>query len=82
MKIGETPEYLTEQLKYVGEAQLFKLRNANNCRLQRVDTSAMQKSLYYKELNMYNKMPNNLKNGRNINVFRKKFVNFVENNNN
>ena len=83
MKIGEVPEYLTEQLKYVREAQPYRLRNANNFKLQRADTSAMQKSLYYKGLNMYkyNKMPNYLKNKRNINAFRNNVVNFVKNNN-
>ena len=45
-------------IKYVGESQSYRLRNANNFRLQRADTSAMPKSLYYKGLNMYNKMPN------------------------
>ena len=54
MKIREAPVYLTEQLKYVGEAQPHRLRNANNFRLQRANTSAMQKS-YYKGLNMCNK---------------------------
>ena len=70
MRILEAPEYLIELLKYVEEAQPYRLRNANNFRLQQADTSAMQKSLYYKELNtsMYNKMPNYLKNKRNINV--------------
>ena len=80
MKIVEAPEYLTEQLKFVGEAQPYRLRNSNNFRLQRADTSAMQKSLYYKGLNMYNKMPNYLKNERNINTFRKNVVNLVRNN--
>ena len=56
IKIEESPEYLTEQLKYVGEAQPYRLRNVNNFRPQRADTSAMLKSLYYKGLNMYNKM--------------------------
>ena len=40
------------------------------------DTSVMQKSLYYKGFNMYNKMPNYLKNERNINVFRINVVNY------
>ena len=34
MKIKGAPEYLTEQLKYVREAQPYRLRNANNFRLQ------------------------------------------------
>ena len=56
MKIGEAPEYLTEQLRYVGEAQPYRLRSANNFRLQLAGTSAVQKTLYYKWLNMCNKM--------------------------
>ena len=66
LKIGKAPKYLTEQLKYVGEAQPYRLRNANNFRLQRADTSATLKSLYYRGLNMYNKMPDYLKNERNM----------------
>ena len=81
IKIGEAPEYLTEQLKYVGEVQPYRVNNANNFRLQRADASAMPKKLDYKGLNMYNKMPNYLKNERNINVYRKNLVNFVRNNN-
>ena len=57
-KIGEVLEYLTEHVKYIGEAQAYIMRNANDFRLQRADTSPMRKSLYYKELNIYNKMPN------------------------
>ena len=41
----------------------------------------MQKTLCYQGLNMCNKMPNDLKNEENINVFRKNVVNFVKNNN-
>ena len=72
----KAPEYITARLKYVGEAQPHRLKNANNLRLQRADTSVMQKSLYYKGFNTYNKMPNYLKNERNINVFRINFVNY------
>ena len=64
----------------IGEAGPYRLRHANNFRLQPADTSTMQKSIYYKGLNMYNKMANFLMNERNINVFRKNVVNFVKNN--
>ena len=50
------PEYLTEEFKYVEEAQPYRLRNVKDFRIQRTDTNAMQKSLYYKELNMENKI--------------------------
>ena len=75
----EAPEYLTEKIKY-GEVQSYRLRSTNDFTLQRADTSAMQKSLHYRGLNMYNKMPNYLNNDGNINVFRK-IVNFVKKNN-
>ena len=56
IKIGGAPEYLTEELKYVEKAQPYRLRNVKDFRIQRAATSAMQKSLYYKELNMENKI--------------------------
>ena len=62
INIEEAPEYLTEQLEYVGEVHDF--------RLQQAYTSVMHKTLYYKGLNMYNKMPNYLKNERNIKCFK------------
>ena len=55
---------INKQLKCVKEALSYRPRNENDFMLQQMDKSAMQKSLYYKGLDMYNKIPNYLKNER------------------
>lgn len=78
IKMGEAPEYLTEQLTYVRDVQPYQLRNAEHFRIERVATSAMQRSLFYKGLQLYNSLPNNIKFQHNMNIFRKHVVNFVK----
>ena len=68
MKIGDAPDYLTEQLRYVGEVQPYSLRNVMDFRIQQ----AKRKSLFYKGLNLYNMLPSDVKNEVNDKVFRKK----------
>lgn len=80
LKKGEAPEYLTEQITYVREAQPYQLRNSENFRIERVSTSAMQRSLFFKGLQLYNLLPNEIKNEERNNVFRKYIVNFVKQN--
>lgn len=80
MKMGNAPEYLCENIKYVGEVQPYELRNSENFRLQRTTSTAMQRSLFYKGLKLYNKIPYDLKTERNYYVFKRQCVNFVKNN--
>ena len=72
MKIGDAPEYLTEQLRYVEEVQPYSLRNVMDFRIQQADTTAKQKSL-----NSYNMLPFDVKNEINANVFTKKNCQYV-----
>ena len=46
LKYGNGPEYLIRQLQYVREVQPYNLRKAENFRLQRVTTSAMQNPFF------------------------------------
>ena len=46
MEMGNTPDYLIEQLQYVGDPQPYNLRNNNEFRLQRSNTEATQRSLF------------------------------------
>lgn len=78
IKMGNAPECLLEQIRYVGDIQPYNLRNALDFRPQRADTNSMQKSLFSKGLKLYNMMPNEVKNETNINIFRKGTVNFVK----
>ena len=65
MKIGDASDYLTEQLRYVGEIQPYSLRNVMDFRIQQSNTTGKQKSLFYKGLNLYNMLPFDVKNGIN-----------------
>lgn len=77
MKQGDAPEYLCEQIKYVGEVQPYGLRNAEDFRIQRVTTTHMQNTLFYKGFKLFNDLPNNVKLERNNNIFRKRCANFI-----
>lgn len=80
MKTGNAPEYLIEQLNYVREIQPYHLRNADNFRLPKAATTAMQRSLFYKGLHLYNMLPMNVKSENNTNEFKRKIVYFIKNN--
>lgn len=80
MKIGNAPEYLMDQLNYVGGVQPYHLRNVSNFRLPRATTAAMQRSLFHKGLNLYNMLPSDIKSELNINAFKRKIVQFIKNN--
>ena len=77
MKIGNVPDYLTEQLRYVGEVQSYSLRNVVDFRIQQANTTAKQKSLFYKGLNLYNMLPFDVKNEVNDKMFKKKSEIFI-----
>ena len=71
MKMGDAPQYLIEELTYVNEMQPYNLRNADNFRLNRVTTNAKKRCLFYNGLQLYNQLPNYIKNERNINMFKR-----------
>ena len=70
-KIGDAPDYLTEQLRYLGEVP-YSLRNAMDFRIQQANTTAKQKPMFYKVLNLYNILAFDVKNEINDKVFTKK----------
>ena len=42
MKIGDEPDYLTDQLNYVGEVQPYSLSNVMDFGIQQANTTARQ----------------------------------------
>ena len=74
MRRGDAPQYLCERLSYVGEVQPYNLRNAIDFRLQRARSSAVQKTLFYMGLYLFNLLPNNIKNEENFLLFKKQFI--------
>lgn len=80
MAKGDAPEYLCNQINYVANMQPYGLRNSNDFHILRVRTSHMQRSLFYKGLQLYNRMSSDLKMENNINIFKRNCVNFIKNN--
>lgn len=80
IKLGNAPDYLCEQIRYVGEVQPYSLRSADNFRLPRAATSSMQRSLFIKGFKLFNSLPNIVKTETNVNEFNKQCVFFVRNN--
>ena len=79
MKIGYAPEYLTQELSYVNEVQPYNLRNGDDFRINRVATNKMKRCLLYKGLQLFNQLPNYVKNETNINAFKRNCVIHVKN---
>lgn len=79
MANGDAPGYLRSQIKYVGDIQPYNLRNSDNFNVARARTTQMQRTLFYKGLQTYNEIPNEIRNENNIVTFKIKCVNFIKN---
>lgn len=74
------PNYLMEKLKYVGDLTQYNLRNKFDFRLDFFRNSKTQNSLFYKGLKLYNELPIELKNEKNLFKFKKKLECYVKEN--
>lgn len=80
MKQGKAPEYLCQEIKYVGESQPYNLRNASDFRIQRAASTTTQRSLFFKGLKIFNNLPNNVKTETNFRIFKKECIICIRNN--
>ena len=62
MKKGDAHKYLCDQIKYVGESKPYMQRNAEEFSIRKVQSTQVQKTLFYKILKLYNFLPTNIKN--------------------
>lgn len=80
VKYGEAPGYLTSGVRRVDEVQPYQLRNANDFRLRRQNSSAAQNTLQYKGLRLFNSLPDDVKSETNLRLFKRKCIDFVKRN--
>ena len=71
MKMGCAPECLPEQVRYVEAVKPYNLKNALDFRPSRAYTNVVQRSQFSKGLNIYNRMPADVKTETNVNISRK-----------
>lgn len=77
---GHLPNYLMEKLKYVEDLTQYNLRNKLDFRLEFFRNTKTQNSLIYKGLKLYNELPLELKNEKNLLKFKKKLELYVREN--
>ena len=77
---GNVPQYIKDQIAYVGEMRAYHLRNNSNFRIDFRIGVAMQHSLFYNGLQLFNQMPDYVKNESNNSIFKKNVVTLVKNN--
>ena len=73
------PEYLANSINYVDN---INTRQKNNLYTNRCKTSEEQRTIMYKGFSMYNKLPTNIKNEKELPRFRKLIVQFIKNSEN
>ena len=79
IKHNNAPKYLTENIVYVREAQVYSLRNAEDFRIERLGTTFAQNSLFYKGLKIFNRLPAEVKQESNIRIFKNKCIKLILN---
>lgn len=70
IKLKILPEYLQESLTTFEQTHHYETRNKQNFILPHINKSSTQKSIFFKGLVDYNKLPNDLKEIENINNFK------------
>lgn len=72
------PHYLFKKIEYVKNVQNYNLRNGENFRIKRLKQVRNQNNLYHKGLDIYNNIPNNIKNCKNLREFKSKLKPYIK----
>lgn len=74
------PDCVNQNVKYVSDDAQHQVRNANDFRLQRVNKKSTTKTIFYKGLETFNRLPNEIKNETNVNKFKRLLLKYVKEN--
>lgn len=77
---GLTPNYLTDRIKFNYESNHMTLRNSNQIRVSNATKYCSQNSLFYKGVQLYNSLPNDIKNVDSLNKFKSKIYKYTTEN--
>lgn len=72
------PPCMTRNVSYVRDAHAYPMRNADDFRLKTVTKASTTKTVFHKGLQMFNVLPNELKNEKNFNKFKKLLSSYVK----
>lgn len=75
---GETPSYLTNKITYKRDnPRKNTLRNRNQIEKTNAKTMASRKSIFYRGIELFNNLPEYLKNKTSVNLFKNKIKKYV-----
>lgn len=80
MCMGLAPDYLCKRIEKRKENVSYKLRNGDNLNVAMCSKAPTQNSMSYKGFHMYNKLPSELKELRNMSTFNRELLKWVKNN--
>ena len=80
IKTGRTPQYLAEVCNLVSDVHNHGTRGASDFRLSRFIKATTQRSLYYRGLQIFNRLPVEAKQSTNFSQFKRVAVDFVKTN--
>lgn len=72
------PNYLTNKINYVKDGHNHNLRNGEHFKLKYFNKKRNENNLYYKGLNIYNKLPTDIKSAKNLNDFKRSLSTYVK----
>ncbi len=75
---GLLPSYLQKNYKMVSEVHNYNTRARNNFHVKRTKTIRTRKQLFINGLELYNGLPANIKNAKNLKQFKKICIDFVK----
>lgn len=78
--MGAAPEYLKKYVTKRGDTHMYNLRNDNNLNIPLVFKARTQNSFINKAFNMYNNLPNDIKNENKLEKFTKLLVKWIKSN--
>lgn len=68
------PPCMTDAVKYVGDGNTRHLRNEKDFRIERVKKQSTKKMVFHHGLELFNKLPSDIKNENNITTFKRLLV--------
>lgn len=80
MKNNLLPKYLCNKLIYANEIHERNTRNKDEMRLPKYKKEATRRNIFYKGIQMYNQISKDMKQEKNINIFKKKLHDYVKQN--
>lgn len=80
MKNNLVPDFTTRNITYVGESHRYPLRNVGDFHLPLYKKDNTQKNIFYSGLKMFNELPDELKNEKNIFTFKRLLTIYIKRN--